>query len=192
MTSNRFVLLAAAALALATVALPATADDRRSSRETLREIEIGRKIAPVPLTIAMRDPNSVYLGSYLVNAVADCNGCHSNNEFTATGNPFHGKPKEVNATCYLNGGQAFGPFLSRNLTPDSSGMPAGITFATFVKALRTGDDPQEPGTLLQVMPWPTFQNMTIVDLKAIYDYLSSIPSLPPGGLLVTPPATPPC
>jgi hypothetical protein len=41
------------------------------------------------------------------------------------------------------------------------------------------------GNSLQVMPWPTFQNMTDHDLRAIYEYLSSIPCItgPPSGVL---------
>ncbi len=31
------------------------------------------------------------------------------------------------------------------------------------------------GSLLQVMPWPTVQNMSDHDLRAIYEYLSAIP-----------------
>ena len=39
------------------------------------------------------------------------------------------------------------------------------------------------GDLLQVMPWPTYANMTDRDLLAIYTYLSSIPCNPePSGL----------
>jgi hypothetical protein len=97
------------------------------------------------------------------------------------GNPFAGQPKQINTLCYLNGGQSFGPFFSRNITPDASGKPAGLTLAQFVQVIRTGNDPEQPGSLLQVMPWPAFKDMSDSDLKAIYDYLSSIPSLPYGG-----------
>ena len=34
------------------------------------------------------------------------------------------------------------------------------------------------GDLLQVMPWPTYANMTDRDLLAIYTYLSAIPCSP--------------
>ncbi len=33
------------------------------------------------------------------------------------------------------------------------------------------------GSVLQVMPWPTFHNMTDHQLTAIYEYLSAIPGL---------------
>jgi hypothetical protein len=171
----RAALFCVAGLALAAVAIPVKA-------QPIEEIAIGKKIAPVLLTIPVGVLHaSVYYGSYIVNAVADCNGCHSNNEFAAGGNPFLGQTKQINQQCYLNGGQHFGPFVSRNLTPNSNGNPAGLTYPQFVNVIRTGNDPKNPGTLLQVMPWPAFQNMTDIALKGIYDYLSSIPPLPSGG-----------
>lgn len=173
--------LAGLALAAAPV-LPVMADGWGTS-EIAREVWIGKEIAPVPLKIPRgTNPFSVYLGAYIVEAVATCNSCHSNLEYAPGHNPFLGQPKQVNQTCYLNGGQSFGSgIVSANITPDKTGKPAGITFATFVNLMRTGNDPKNPGTLLQVMPWDGFQNMTDTDLRAIYDYLSSIPSLPTGG-----------
>jgi hypothetical protein len=38
-------------------------------------VSIGYKIAPVPLNLAGKDHDLVGLGSFLVNAVGDCNGC---------------------------------------------------------------------------------------------------------------------
>ena len=89
----------------------------------------------------------------------------------------------VNAKHYLAGGQHFGPFVSRNLTPEN-GLPAGHIFAEFRTILRTGKDfdhahPQI-SPLLQVMPWPTYQSMTDHDILAIYEYLSAIPPATPG------------
>jgi hypothetical protein len=68
--------------------------------------------------------------------------------------------KVVNAKhYYLAGGQAFGPFISRNLTPDGpKGLPAERTFAEFKQIIRTGVDLEhlhpQISPLLQVMPWP--------------------------------------
>jgi hypothetical protein len=33
------------------------------------------------------------------------------------------------------------------------------------------------GSLLQIMPWPAFQNMSDHELQAIYEYLSAIPCI---------------
>src|SRR6266550_4693571 len=54
-------------------------------------IKLGFAIAPVPLNLAGKNRALVGLGSYIVNAVGDCNGCHSAGpptEFLAGGNPF--------------------------------------------------------------------------------------------------------
>lgn len=152
-----------------------------------QRIRAGFAIAPVPLDLTGKDRGKVGLGSYLVNAIGGCNDCHTNPSFAPGGNPFLGQHKKINAEHYLAGGQQFGPFTSRNLTPEN-GLPAGRTYEEFSLEIRTGIDldhahPQF-GPLLQVMPWPTFQSMTERDLRAIYEYLRAIPPATPG---VTPP-----
>jgi cytochrome c553 len=44
--------------------------------------------------------------------------------------------------------------------------------------IRTGEDPDHPGQVLQVMPWPVYQTMSDDDLRAIYEYLSAVPAIP--------------
>lgn len=110
--------------------------------------------------------------------------------------------KRVDPSTYLGGGQDFGTvdfedsspndpeIISRNLTPDKTGRAeGGNTFSQFLQIMRTGIDmdkvhPTLPagfdGNVLQVMPWPSFQNMTDHDLRAIYEYLSAIPCLEGG------------
>ena len=77
----------------------------------------------------------------------------------------------------MAGGNQFGPFVSANITPDENGLPAGLTFAEYRELIRTGHDPEEPDEILQVMPWPVFQDMNDRDIRAIYEYLRSIPSI---------------
>jgi len=165
---------AVVAAAIVCAALPASAQEFLSNRG-----RIGYKINPVaPLDLTRKDPALVGLGSYWVNGMAGCNDCHSAAPYASGGNPFLGQPKKINPATYLNGGMCFGPFESRNITPDANGLPAGLTLKQFLNVMRTGNDPEDPGTLLQVMPWPDFQNLTNRDLTAIYTYLSAIPSLP--------------
>ncbi|MBI3246686.1 MAG: cytochrome C [Deltaproteobacteria bacterium] len=136
----------------------------------------GKKLAPVPLDLIGKNRTMVYLGSYLVNAVGGCNDCHTVPSYTD--NPFAGDPGVVNATNYLAGGRAFGPFVSANITPDGSGKPHGLDRDEFVALMRTGYDADE-SRYLQVMPWPVYRNMTDQDLHAIYEYLSAIPHAEP-------------
>jgi hypothetical protein len=165
------------------------------------KIQRGFAIAPVPLNLAGKDRALVGLGSYIVNAQVDCNGCHTSAPLTMPwlewgpgGIPYFGqRPTKVNPQYYLAGGQRFTlipglpDIISRNLTPDKTGRPeGGRSFEEFVQILRTGVDldhlhpnlpPPFDGSLLQIMPWPTFQNMTDRDLGAIYEYLSAIPCI---------------
>jgi len=115
--------------------------------------------------------------------------------------------KKVNPAKFLGGGRDFGGFptpagplhiYSRNLTPDATGMPeGGHSYSDFVQIMRTGIDfdgihPTCPmgtaqtancvpypfdGSLLQIMRWPSFQDMTDRELRAIYEYLSAIPCI---------------
>jgi hypothetical protein len=152
------------------------------------DVEQGFKIAPVPLNMAGRDPLLVGWGSYLVNAVGSCNQCHTAPSFADGFNPFMGQPAKVNVAGYLGGGQQFGPFTSRNLTPEDDGKPAGMTFEEFQQAFQQGKDldmahPQM-SPLLQVMPWPAYAHMPTRQVRAIYEYLSAIPSVKVPGVQV--------
>jgi hypothetical protein len=114
--------------------------------------------------------------------------------------------KKINPATFLGGGRDFGAFpaptsplhiFSRNLTPDSTGKAeGGHSYSDFVQIMRTGIDfdgihptcttstqtatcvpyPFD-GSLLQVMRWPSFQDMTDRELQAIYEYLSAIPCI---------------
>ncbi len=159
------------------------ADLANRSLEQQRVIQ-GFRISPVPLETHHRDWNLLGLGSYIVNAEAACNDCHTNPPYADGGDPYMGQPTQINTDGYLAGGVQFGPFTSRNLTPEANGKPAGLTFQQFKQVMRNGHDfdnlhPQL-GPLLQVMPWPAYHNMTDHDLRAVYEYLRSIPSIDNG------------
>src|SRR5262249_31556161 len=113
---------------------------------------------------------------------------HEFNKDSMGGDPFLGEPKKVNKDGYLGGGTEFIPahppnfpaIVSRNLTPDKTGLPlGGASFEEFRSIIGTGLDPDHAhpqyGPYLQVMPWQVYQGLTDNDLRAIYEYLSAIP-----------------
>jgi hypothetical protein len=191
----------------------AQADDDDSNLEQAR-IRRGLEIAPVLLNLKGKNRQLVGLGSYMVNAVGSCNMCHSAGtatEYASGGSPyFKGSPATViNQATYLGGGRTFAsqvagatpPLVSRNLTPDKSGLPVGgRTYAEFRVIMQTGVDLDhvhpncsDPtitassscfpanlpynGDVLQVMPWPLLRNMTEHELRAIYEYLRAVPCI---------------
>jgi hypothetical protein len=206
---NIYQLRIAAAVGWMALSALAAADERHYDRDDDPRIHLGLENAPVPLDLRGKDPALVGLGSYLV-ASGGCNDCHTastSSEFAPGGNPYFkgNPPKVVNQATYLGGGRNFGALIpgtpqivSRNLTPDRSGRPAGgRSFYEFLETLRTGVDldhlhpncadtvttncfpAAQPfnGDLLQIMPWPDFQIMTEHEIRAIYEYLSAIPCL---------------
>ena len=154
-----------------------------NSRSERKRIQKGFEIAPVHLNFKSQDRDLVGLGSYIVNAQAICAECHSCPTYAPGHNPFTGGDGQINATNYLAGGVPF-PFppglVSADITPDASGKPAGLDFDEYLELIRTGHDPDEPGEILQVMPWPIFRNMNDRDILAIYTYLTAIPHATPG------------
>ena len=130
-------------------------NNNQVSNDEQARIQIGFQVAPVPLNLAGKNRDLVGLGSYLVNAVNDCNACHNGGgppdfEYLAGHNPYNGQPKVLDPSVYLAGGQDFGPagpspspdIITRNLTPDKTGLPeGGNTFAQFMEIIRHGTDP---------------------------------------------------
>jgi hypothetical protein len=200
---------------------PGRADnDNNGSQDEKQMIQTGLSVAGsigIQLKTAGKDPDMVGLGSYLVNVTSDCNGCHSvpQTSFAAGGNPyllpgshppFYSGVRQFNPATYLGGNQSFGSFgpgpkaeiISRNITPDWTGMPEGHTLSEFMRIFRTGVDLDGAhpsctgaitnnclsfpfnGAVLQVMPWPAFQNLTDRQITAIYTYLSTVPCLEGG------------
>jgi mono/diheme cytochrome c family protein len=118
-------------------------------------------------------------GSYLVNAMAACNDCH-----TGPQGGLIPMTVDVNTVAYLAGGIDIGSFLgvgpvfSRNLTPDpSTGL--FLTEEQFIQALRFGADfRRPPGSTLRVPPhFPAEYRLTLDDLKTVYAYLRTIPAV---------------
>ncbi len=151
------VTVACAGVAMAGVLISSPrgkAEDRGDDSDS--RIEQGFEIAPVHLNLEGKNRALVGLGSYIVNAQADCDGCHSagpRTEFAMGGNPYFGQKEKVNPATYLGGGRDFGELvpppgigsahiISRNLTPTpKTGLPEGDhTFEEFLTILRTGKD----------------------------------------------------
>ncbi len=132
----------------------------------------GLDVSPVSANIqgkSSEEVEQIGIGSYLVNTVADCGGCHNSpdQKFLAGGAPF-----PLDASGHV--------VYTRNLTPDATtGMK--LTEDQFITAFRTGQDFAIPTTAaaqqMIVMPWIYFRWMSTPDIKAVYAYLKSIPAV---------------
>ena len=97
-------------------------------------VRIGYEITPVPLNLVGNNQEQrhlVGLGSFIVNAQADCNGCHTaggppNFNYANNGNPyFLNQPlgTKTDPTTYLAGGTPFGQAVPSSASV--GGFPAG-------------------------------------------------------------------
>jgi hypothetical protein len=179
-TNRSFGWAVALTLSMAFTASTTFADDDAHESQIKSQIKRGFEIVPagVHLNLAGKNRSLVGLGSYVVNT-SGCVDCHTHPTYLPNGDPFLGLPEMINFQQYMTGGRQFGPFTSANLTPDSTGKPAGLPLRDFITTLRTGHNPNDPpGEILQVMPWPVYGKKTDQELKAIYEYLRALPSLP--------------
>ena len=106
-------------------------------------------------------------GAYLVSALANCAGCHSQRSMVSgayTGPKLQGgmeMESSVNAKIKL---------VPPDITSRPGGRVAGWTEDEFVARFRGGE--RIPGS---PMPWQAFGRMSDDDLRAIYRYLRSVP-----------------
>jgi hypothetical protein len=190
---SAFAVIAVVFSSVFVAAVASTAEGPASNSDESK-IQQGFQLSPVLLDLTRKNRASVGLGSYIVNAVAGCNDCHTCRSYAS--DPYHGGTGAPNATNYLAGGVVFntpdGTFTSPNLTPTlDTGLPdGGHTFEQFLSMMRTGHDADPPFDILQVMPWPIYGKMTDRDLRAVYDFLGAIPHAEPGRLFPGGPACP--
>jgi hypothetical protein len=136
MTQGRRIKVLGATLTFAGVALATmlvrsprvqARDEDENNEESL--VRIGFAIAPVPLKFNEEKRSLVGLGSFIVNAQGDCNGCHTaggppNFNYANGGNPyFLNQAPKTDPTTYLAGGTDFG----KALPPSAAvgGFPTG-------------------------------------------------------------------
>ncbi len=150
--------------------------------------------------MALSKEESIKRGEYLVTVIG-CDHCHSPKKMTdqgpvpdldrwMMGYPANDPVPEVpeNAVgpgrwVLLNNDLtvAVGPWgtsFGANLTPDDSGI-GSWSFDQFKKAMTEGKykGMENSRPLMPPMPWQSFAHLSNEDLKAIYDYLMSIPPI---------------
>lgn len=133
-------------------------------------------------------------GEYLVT-IMDCNICHSPKKMTDQGpvldmeKMLSGFPGDATLPetpisgnwilFYPDFTASVGPWgtsFSANITPDETGI-GNWTFEQFKRSITAGKSKglENGRPLLPPMPWESFRSLTDNDIKAIFEYLKSIP-----------------
>lgn len=115
----------------------------------------------VPASVK-RDTSAAY-GKYLAMSVAECNGCHTERDMSGgfIGQPFGGGGEWIE-----DGWNVTPP----NLTPDSTSRIFQWSQKNFIDRFRMGKLVKQSH-----MPWNSFKRMDDDELKAIYNFLRSLP-----------------
>jgi hypothetical protein len=145
MKTQRLVKMAVgAALTLGVIALvgqlstsPTVRAQNNGINDEEQLVRIGYAIAPVPLNLEGKNRDLVGLGSFIVNAQGDCNGCHTaggppNFNYANKGNPyFLNQPlgTKTDPTTYLAGGTPFGQAVPSSASV--GGFPSGSTPSSY-------------------------------------------------------------
>lgn len=114
----------------------------------------------------LKPDTSVLYGKYLAYTVGQCNSCHTKRDKVGK---FIGEPFAGGFTWEMEDGI----YTSPNLTPDdSTGRIKHWSQEVFIQRFRAGRTLEG-----SPMPWEGYTEITDNDLKALYNYFSSLPAV---------------
>ena len=109
--------------------------------------------------VSVKPDTTAAYGKYLVLNISECVGCHTKRDLSG-----------AYQAPLLSGGNLIEGFVTPNLTNHPTGRIYTWTQQQFIDRFRKGKIiPQSP------MPWNNFKRMNDDELKAIYNFLKSVP-----------------
>src|SRR5215472_6686641 len=125
----------------------------------------------VPMT-----PERIARGKFLFTTIADCDGCHSQRDFSRVGGPVvvsgRGQGNVLSSFIFELPGTVVAP----NLTPDPETGLGNWTDGEKIRAIREGVD-RDGRALFPMMPYQGYRNMSDEDVQAVVAYLDSLPPI---------------
>jgi len=125
---------------------------------------------PAQITVDM-SPARVERGRYIFTALADCDGCHSERDFSRLGAPV------VEAGRGRGGAMPLpdlpGRIVASNITPDKETGIGTWTDGEKIRAIREGVG-KDGRALFPIMPYPKYRHMADDDVQAVVAYLNTL------------------
>ncbi|MBI3210763.1 MAG: cytochrome C [Candidatus Solibacter usitatus] len=127
--------------------------------------------APPSSIVIERTPERLARGKYLFEVVNDCDGCHSERDFTRFGNPVvtRGKGFQFPAEMGLPGTVA-----APNISSDVETGIGGYTDGEILRALREGIA-KDGHAMFPLMPYPYYAKMSDEDAYSLVAFIRTIP-----------------
>jgi mono/diheme cytochrome c family protein len=121
-------------------------------------------------------PERIERGRYIFTTLSECDGCHSERDFTRVGGPVvvSGRGKGNILSDFEKGfpGQVVAP----NITPDMETGIGSWTDGEKIRAIREGID-KSGRALFPMMPYQAFAHMSDYDVESVVAFLDSLPPI---------------
>jgi hypothetical protein len=119
-------------------------------------------------------PQGIERGQYLFTTLLDCDGCHSERDFTRLGGPVIAGTRGKGVLLPLEGlpGQVNAP----NITPDPETGIGSWTDGEKIRAIREGIS-KDGHMLFPLMPYAGYRYMSESDAQALVAYMNTLPAI---------------
>jgi len=128
---------------------------------------------PSKVKVAMT-PQQIERGQYLFTSLLDCDGCHSERDFTRLGGPVVAGTRGKGVLLPLEGlpGQVNAP----NITPDAETGIGSWTDGEKIRAIREGIS-KDGHMLFPLMPYAGYRYLSDSDVQSLVAYMNSLPAI---------------
>jgi hypothetical protein len=128
---------------------------------------------PAKITVAMT-PDNIERGQYLFTALLDCDGCHSQRDFTRLGGPVVVAGRGQGGVLQFDG--LPGTVSAPNITPDKETGIGAWTDGEKIRAIREGIG-KDGHALFPMMPYQGYKYMSDNDSRALVAYMNTLPAI---------------
>ena len=119
-------------------------------------------------------PKNIERGQYLFTSLLDCDGCHSERDFTRLGGPMVAGTRGKGGLIPLEGlpGQVNAP----NITPDAETGIGSWTDGEKIRAIREGIS-KDGHMLFPLMPYTGYRYLSDGDVQSLVAYMNTLPAI---------------
>lgn len=116
-------------------------------------------------------PERIERGKYLFTTLLDCDGCHSQRDFTRLGGPVVVAGRGQGGVMQMEGlpGEVYAP----NITPDKETGIGNWTDGEKIRAIREGIS-KDGHMLFPLMPYPGYRYLSDVDVMSLVSYMNTL------------------
>jgi hypothetical protein len=130
--------------------------------------------APPPKGKVAMTPEKIERGQYLFTTLLDCDGCHTERDFSRLGGPLIAGTRGMGGRLPLEG--LPGQVNAANITPDAETGIGTWTDGEKIRAIREGIS-KDGHMLFPLMPYPGYRFLSEADVQALVAYLNTLPAI---------------